>query len=616
MTFSMRRQTALAKQRDQRDSKRKECRERAYELLRTGTKVAEVSRITDVSRSTCDRIKNAMDSNDEENLGKLLNPKENRAGRRCVITSEEDDMIRKQIDYAASRGFAWEKEDLKRAMTQISRDGRAGFRTKTKSASDDAVRAWRARNRETTYRYAENKSVAKLRAERYDHVASLERALKEVEKRNPNIFSHAERLWNMDETAIEVEYGKKRKVFSSSKSHHGGTKSQRGGKQSKHITAVVAVSASGRKTPPIFIVAGKNIMSSWFQPLSVEQIMGDTRLQWLTADDWFPRDAVVLMTENGSIEKRIIKYIIQHINKHVRKILPEEDRYCLTLDGHTSRKGVEWLQYARSVNCEVVQLPSDTSHFLQACDRKVNKKIKNTMREYRDMLNKCFCVDPKTVQISLMIGVGAYASIDNATARQSFAECGLWPMNFRFLNKFEWQKNIRDDERAVKKQLDDGSVATRVQNVALRKTDEEIYDNIKKIIADAHSASKAIQAIQAVLRKQQSTNKIIRAIAAPVRGCDLRLSKGDRREVLYSGTPAMCLSFGEILAQREAQKIASRLAEQEKERIKRLKMNELEARKVEKEQAKRNREAVRAERKAQQEKKRVEREMKKPSAVP
>lgn len=36
---------------------------------------------------------------------------------------------------------------------------------------------------------------------------------------------------------------------------------------SKHITAVVAVSASGRMTPPFFIIDGKQAYKKWFSPV-------------------------------------------------------------------------------------------------------------------------------------------------------------------------------------------------------------------------------------------------------------------------------------------------------------------------------------------------------------
>ena len=35
----------------------------------------------------------------------------------------------------------------------------------------------------------------------------------------------------------------------------------------KHMTLVVAISASGRKVPPFFIVEGKDLISEWLAPL-------------------------------------------------------------------------------------------------------------------------------------------------------------------------------------------------------------------------------------------------------------------------------------------------------------------------------------------------------------
>lgn len=33
------------------------------------------------------------------------------------------------------------------------------------------------------------------------------------------------------------------------------------------ITAIVAISSSGRKAPPFFILAGKRVMYKWFDPV-------------------------------------------------------------------------------------------------------------------------------------------------------------------------------------------------------------------------------------------------------------------------------------------------------------------------------------------------------------
>lgn len=76
------------------------------------------------------------------------------------------------------------------------------------------------------------------------------------------IFKDPDRLWNMDEEAVCAETGQAMEVFSGVKSHHGGLIGNKSWKKSKHITAVVVVSASGRCAPPIFNVSGKHVMRS------------------------------------------------------------------------------------------------------------------------------------------------------------------------------------------------------------------------------------------------------------------------------------------------------------------------------------------------------------------
>ncbi len=46
--------------------------------------------------------------------------------------------------------------------------------------------------------------------------------LKHVEKSNPGNLSDGDRVWNMDETSISCEFGKRTEGFVSSQTHHGG----------------------------------------------------------------------------------------------------------------------------------------------------------------------------------------------------------------------------------------------------------------------------------------------------------------------------------------------------------------------------------------------------------
>ena len=96
-----------------------------------------------------------------------------------------------------------------------------------------------------------------MKAETFGHVSTFSDALKKVEYANPDIFRNPARLWNVDETAVDCQYGERNKVFGSSATHHGGYMAGQARKTNKHITLVVAVSASGGKVPPLFIVEGK-----------------------------------------------------------------------------------------------------------------------------------------------------------------------------------------------------------------------------------------------------------------------------------------------------------------------------------------------------------------------
>ena len=106
-------------------------------------------------------------------------------------------------------------------------------------------------------------------------------------------------------------------------------------------------------------------MSNWFEPLQDHELGGKSEIQWLASVFWFPCDAAILMSKHRSMESRLIKLVIEHINKFMRKCITRAQVCCLTLDGHSSREGLDLLEYAQEVICEIIELLSDTSHFLQ-----------------------------------------------------------------------------------------------------------------------------------------------------------------------------------------------------------------------------------------------------------
>ena len=150
---------------------------------------------------------------------------------------------------------------------------------------------------------------------------------------------------------------KKIKVFCDATTHHGGSRSYANHAGSgKHITLVIAASASGLICPPFFIVAGVNVMESWFLPLATEGLSKalPKDIVDLSEPDWFPKEGVVCCTERGSMDARTLQLFIQHIDRTIRKHISNDKEFLLTLDNHGSRKGVDWIEVARRVRCEVV----------------------------------------------------------------------------------------------------------------------------------------------------------------------------------------------------------------------------------------------------------------------
>ena len=84
------------------------------------------------------------------------------------------------------------------------------------------------------------------------------------------------------------------------------------------MTLVVAISASGLKVPPFFIVEGKNVMSGWLAPLNRVEIIHDSQeTSRLCTEKWWEDGTVIMTSDKGSKEKRLISFLIQHVNRCV-----------------------------------------------------------------------------------------------------------------------------------------------------------------------------------------------------------------------------------------------------------------------------------------------------------
>ena len=71
-----------------------------------------------------------------------------------------------------------------------------------------------------------------------------------VDSSSPRIFEQSAKLWNIDDSSVDVEFGERDKAFGSSDGHNGGFRaSSYASGKGKHVTAVIAVSAAGFALP-------------------------------------------------------------------------------------------------------------------------------------------------------------------------------------------------------------------------------------------------------------------------------------------------------------------------------------------------------------------------------
>ena len=192
------------------------------------------------------------------------------------------------------------------------------------------------------------------------------------------------------------------------------------------------------------------------------------------------------------MERRLIAFVIEHINRFVRLWVSKDKHYLRTLDGHSSREGWEWLTLCKTVKCCVLQVPSSTSHFLQPCDQVVDKRFKEGMIKGRDELLKGSLQYRRTVRVNLMAGMMGYSNISPSDIMESFKITGLWPMNLGFLDKV-WRSKGHEHELGVQNRFRNNSVNGSLPSVIRRQSDTASYGKILHIVRREPSAAKAIQ---------------------------------------------------------------------------------------------------------------------------
>lgn len=118
----------------------------------------EFAAATYVSITVLNQLYKALLDQNNKSLAGLVGM-ERKPCRQPVLSEEEETMVVRKLMFAASRGCAIGYEGLRYMICMVAADGRKGHRNGV--TSDDAVRSFRPRHRELTFRAQESKEAAK-----------------------------------------------------------------------------------------------------------------------------------------------------------------------------------------------------------------------------------------------------------------------------------------------------------------------------------------------------------------------------------------------------------------------------------------------------------------------
>lgn len=571
----MRKQTADHKRRKLKLQLQSEKRHRVVSLLKEGTTIRRASAQTGVNRGTVQRIKNHMTPGQENELQRLIGT-QIFAGRQSVIRESEATLINNRLKLAAQRGFAVDIDSFRHILSRIAADGRQGYSNQL--PSDEAIRTYRAHNRDISYKKIENKESAKLAAESYEHVESFFKILDDIQTKHHGILQDPRRVWNMDETAVDCTLGKWLRGFTSATTKNGGHRSVKSTYgMSKHITAVIAANATGILTPPFFIVAGKRKNSDWWSPvISSSKITPHGIIERFTKANWFPLNGCIKVSENGSMEGPLLSCFVQHLFHTASQVVSDNQSILLFLDGHSSRKNPDWVSYCSTTRMEAVVNAANTSHILQPCDQYINKRFQENMRLIRDEFCRQGNFDTTKVNFNIACAVYAWEQITPDVVQNSFKVTGTFPFQRSFPQKFKKYKDEQNTRvKAEEERLNDIGIASRFPSVRRRQSDQEVFKKLLGISESSKSISKKLQDIQILLKREETVNSILMQHTCRSSLPNTEQITSQNRVLSDAGAPAEWITHGDEMKRRETV-AAQKKAEQENQIVKK-KMKEIAA---------------------------------------
>lgn len=244
----------------------------------------------------------------------------------------------------------------------------------------------------------------------------------------------------------------------------------------------------------------------------------------------------------------VLPLFMKHLDRFVRKYVNKDDHYVLTLDGHGSRKGFQWIEACMENKCEVVLAPANTSHFLQPCNQDIKKAFNKHVRELRDEPMK-EVAEVKSIGLKLMCGVKAYAQISVEKCVTSFCKTGIFPFQREFAKRFqaaviELDKSTDDDV----------------------PTESQVVECPREILLEVSDPARTLQRLTILLQNNKTTNSIVMSLRPRTSISSASTQVSGNNVALICGTPAVYLTLQDAVTQRKERLEHERQKALEKER--------------------------------------------------
>ena len=284
-------------------------------------------------------------------------------GKKSKLSSNDEVALLKAATTRADKGVGFTKGNFLRYVGIFA--DQKGNAFKRGVPSDMWWRRLKARHADFSLRSTEatgaNRHDAMTRSRLNSYFSDLKGVLDTFD-----FHSHPERVWNMDETGVQMTH-KPHKVLATkgTKTVHGKASVSR-----ETITVIACGNAAGQAISPYFIMPGK----------TTKKLHGfDTESCTDRASPLY--GAKFSVSETGWTKEGIGRlWFTDHFLPNIGPARPQ----LLIFDGHGSHNNTEFIRVAREQNIVLGELPSHTSHWTQPFDRAVFKSLKNSWNTHVD----------------------------------------------------------------------------------------------------------------------------------------------------------------------------------------------------------------------------------------